>query len=668
MSPQERRIRAPSRGNEGGRNSRHTWSARVANTASRFKNDLPLALLDIFVCAGVYLLLIAVRFDFQMPPHYWDEIRVFIPVACVVSVGCNAAFGAYGRTWRHASIDEALRLVAAGALAGVILIGSFVWGKDRIPLTVLIAGPFIVTFLYGMVRFQSRLFAYKRNTFKGGGVRVAVVGGGQAGAAAIREMQQNAGMGLMPEIVIDDDKSLRWRTIHGVPIVGGIDELPDAIVDHAISQILLAITDAEPEIVSHVAELADEADIPVRVLRASSSWAHGMPRMTDIRALDIEDLVGRHQVEISSDPMRELLHGKRVLITGGGGWIGSEIARQVARFGPAQLVLLDHDETHLHDAVQGLAGAVDVALTDIRDRKVLEAVFERVQPEVVFHAAAHKHVPILEEFVCEAVRTNVFGTINVLDACRKVGTRHVVCISTDKAATPNAVMGASKWVAEQALLDRAPDEGWCAVRFGNVLGSRGSVIPTFQRQIKAGGPVTVTDPRMTRFFMSTDEAVRLVLHAAATSTSKNLLALEMGEQVNIYSLAERMVRLCGLHPHSDIEILITGLRPGERLDEAVVGPAETSAPAGDGAPVLVISPVHLGHDELAAGLCALERQVAEGDDDGARATLLGLAVPATGVPDEPLAGNPEAPPLTNGHASANGSSAPVAPVRPARAS
>jgi FlaA1/EpsC-like NDP-sugar epimerase len=620
-----------------------TWSARVARSASRLKGDIPLVLLDIVICTGVYLLLIATRFDFNLPAHYWNEIRVFLPVACVISVGANAAFGAYGRTWRHASIDEALRLVAAGAVTGIILVASFVWGKDRIPLSVLIAGPFITTFLFGMVRFQSRLFAYKRNHFKGGGVRVAVVGAGQAAAAAIREMQQSPSLGLVPELIVDDDPSLRWRTIHGVPIVGGIEDLPDAIVDNAINQILLAITGAPAELAERVAEIADEADLPVRVLRPSASWAHGMPRLRDIRALDIEDLVGRSQVQIETEPMRALLHGRRVLITGGGGWIGSEIARQVASFGPEHLVLLDHDETHLHDAVQGITGVVEVALCDIRDRAVLDAVFGRVRPEVVFHAAAHKHVPILEQYVCEAVRTNVFGTINVLEACRRVGTSHVVCISTDKAATPNAVMGASKWLAEQILLDRAPGEGYCAVRFGNVLGSRGSVIPTFQRQIAAGGPVTVTDPRMTRFFMSTDEAVRLVLHAAATSASRSLLALEMGEQVNIYSLAERMVRLYGLHPHQDIEILVTGLRPGERLDEAVVGPAETGAPASDGAPVLVISPVHLDHDALADGLATLARQVAEGDDAGTKATLLGLAVPAMGVPEQPLAGTSEEP-------------------------
>jgi dTDP-glucose 4,6-dehydratase len=476
-------------------------------------------------------------------------------------------------------------------------------------------------------------------------------------------MQQSPSLGLVPELIVDDDPSLRWRTIHGVPIVGGIETLPAAIEDYSITQILLAITAANADVTARVAEIAEEADLPVRVLRPSASWAHGMPRMRDIRALDIEDLVGRSQVEIETEPMRALLHGRRVLITGGGGWIGSEIARQVASFGPEQLVLLDHDETHLHDAVQGTNGVVDVALCDIRDERVLNAVFDRVRPEVVFHAAAHKHVPILEQYACEAVRTNVFGTINVLAACRRVGTQHVVCISTDKAATPNAVMGASKWLAEQILLDRAPAEGYCAVRFGNVLGSRGSVIPTFQRQIAAGGPVTVTDPRMTRFFMSTDEAVRLVLHAASTSTTRSLLALEMGEQVNIYSLAERMVRLCGMHPHQDIEILVTGLRPGERLDEAVVGPAETSAPAGDGAPVLVISPVHLDHDTLVDGLAVLERQVVEGDDAGAKATLLGLAVPAMGVPDRP-APAPFLAPATPQTGAPD--EAPVAPVRQLR--
>ena len=262
-----------------------------------------------------------------------------------------------------------------------------------------------------------------------------------------------------------------------------------------------------------------------------------------------------------------------MLVTGGGGWIGSEIARQVAEFSPASLVLLDHDETHLHDSLQEVDAPGELALCDIRDASAIDALFARVRPEVVFHAAAHKHVPILEEHACEAIHTNIGGTANVVDACVRAGTTHLVCISTDKAATPSGVMAASKWIAEQVVLARAPqDAAYCSVRFGNVLGSRGSVIPTFQRQIAAGGPVTVTDAAMTRYFMSTDEAVRLVLCAAAVTCGRRVLALEMGEQVNIYELAERMIRLCGYQPGVDIAIEITGVLPGENLSEQVVGP------------------------------------------------------------------------------------------------
>jgi FlaA1/EpsC-like NDP-sugar epimerase len=587
------------------------------------RGDFLLIVLDLAIVVAVYLLLFAARFDFSVPSHYWDNLRIFLPVACLVSVGSNAVFGCYGRTWRHASIDEAIRLIAAGAVSGVILLLAFIWGAERIPLTVLLAGPVVVTALFGLLRFQSRVFAFKRNAYKSGGVRIAVVGAGTAAAAALREMQQSPMLGLVPVLVVDDDPSLRWRSIHGVPIVGGIQDLTWAIHEHAINQILLAIPSADADMVGRVADIAETAGLPVRVLRASSSWAHGMPRLRDMRDLDIEDLLGRQQVQIDLEPVRQLLQGRRVLVTGGGGWIGSEIARQVAEFAPASLVLLDHDETHLHDAQHTLSAHAEIALGDIRDATVVDTIFDAARPEIVFHAAAHKHVPILESFACEAVRTNVFGTLNVVEASKRVGATHLVCISTDKAATPTAVMGASKWLAEQIVLARAPGENYCSVRFGNVLGSRGSVIPTFERQIAAGGPVTVTDARMTRYFMSTDEAVRLVLHAAATSSGPQVLALEMGEQVNIYSLAERMIRLCGLQPHHDIQIEITGLRPGERLSEVVVGPTEQRDEQGQA--FVGIAPVRLDEAAVVAGLEQLERQTVADDHAGVRATLLALA-------------------------------------------
>jgi FlaA1/EpsC-like NDP-sugar epimerase len=608
----------------------HNRSRRVARFAASVRGDSPLVALDLVMALFAYLLLLALRFEADVPATYWERLRVFLPVACATHIITNLLWKVYGRTWRHASVDEARRLLLAGSTTMVVLLLLFTWGEQRMPLTVLVGGPIVATLLFGLVRFQSRLFAFRKSRVSGRAVRVAVVGSGREAASALREMRQDESLGFVPVAVVEENPAYDGRSLNGVPRVGSVDELSRIVDEYDVDQILLALPDGARTTIRKVADAADIAGVPVRTLRPSGSWARGMPQLRDIRDLRIEDLLRREPVTIDLEPVRRLLEGRRVLVTGGGGWIGAEIARQVATFDPEHLAILDHDETHLHDVAETMTGPADMVLADIRDADVIDGVFARVRPDVVFHAAAHKHVPILESFACEAVRTNVFGSLNVITSSRRHNVEHVVFISTDKAATPTSVMGASKWLAEQILLERGDQPGYCAVRFGNVLGSRGSVIPTFQRQISAGGPVTVTSREMTRFFMSTDEAVRLVLVAGAVAEDRKVMALEMGEQANMYELAERMIRLCGQSPHEDIEIRITGLRPGENLAEALIGPAEVGT--HDRAnPVIGITPTRLSPGELDETLEVLRRAIDTDDGTVARETLLTISSRAANV-------------------------------------
>jgi len=580
--------------------------------------------------AGTYLVLFLARFEFDPPGRYWSEFWLFLPVAVVVTILANALWGAYGRTWEHASIDDARRVVLAAMSSGAVLLVVFSTRNPNVPTLVLLTGPVVVTALEGLVRFQSRFFAFRRSSSLEQGLRVAVVGGGHTGSAAIREMQRSPQSGLVPVVVVDDDRRLRNRTLLGVRVGGEVEELASIVDEFDIHQVLLAIP-SDASVAERVADALSESGVPIRVLPESSDWVRGTPSLRDVRDLRIEDLLDRHEVELDLGPVRRLLEGKRVLITGAGGSIGSEIARQVAAFDPERLMLLDHDETHLHDVVSAVPGRVEPVLADIRDPIVVNEMFRRYRPDIVFHAAAHKHVPILERFPCEAIRTNVLGTRNVVDAAARSDVSHFVCISTDKAADPSSAMGASKWIAEQIVLDAVPNTNYRAVRFGNVIGSRGSVIPTFQRQIASGGPVTVTDPRMTRWFMSIAEAVRLVLHASALETEYRVLALRMGLQVNIYELAERMIRLCGLRPGADVEIQVTGMRPGEKLHESLVGPGEDLDDDHDGA-ILGIETRRLPTAVLGESVAYLATLAEEVDRGRAAKALLAVAAPRPGAP------------------------------------
>jgi FlaA1/EpsC-like NDP-sugar epimerase len=368
---------------------------------------------------------------------------------------------------------------------------------------------------------------------------------------------------------------------------------------------------------------------------------HSRVSVHDLRDLSIEDLLGRVQVDTDLSSVQTLLRGRRVLITGAGGSIGSELAKQVAAWEPAALLLLDHDETHLHDVRLGLDRDATSILADIRDADVIERVFREHRPEIVFHAAAHKHVPVLENHPAEAVRTNCLGTALLVKAAAQVGVERFVLISTDKAVDPRSVMGASKRIAEQIVLGyRPPDSRFCAVRFGNVLGSRGSVLPTFMRQIRNGGPVTITDPRMTRFFMSIREAVQLVLQAAARADGGEVFVLEMGEPVRILDLAERMIRLSGRRVGADVEIRVTGVRPGEKLTEELHTAEEQLLATGHPS-IRQLLPTTPDSGSLDAALVGLSAVASSGDDDATRAELFGLASPGREVPLAPHHARPD---------------------------
>jgi FlaA1/EpsC-like NDP-sugar epimerase len=587
---------------------------RRGGLTERLRHDAPLAVLDLGVASFSYLLTLALRFDGSVPDRYWSSFWRFLFIALAVHLVVHQLAGLYGQVWRYASVQEARRVVLAGCASGIgvvtasVLVGLATGGLRALPLSVTIFGPVLTMLGAGALRFQSRLFATGRPVRDAEQPNVLIVGAGAAGSMILKDLLRSPSLGWHPVGVVDDDRRKVGRRLHGVPVYGPRTAIPRLVKDLKADVVLLAIPSATSELVREVAGLCERALTTLKVLPSVHETVGGKVTARDIRDLRIEDLLGRKQVDTDLDAVKAMLRNRRVLVTGAGGSIGSEIARQVANFGPASLVLLDHDETHLHDVVMSLdeyrvelsqaTGVVDLpgaemeletVLADIRDRERMFGVFVKHRPEIVFHAAAHKHVPVLEGHPAEALATNVLGTANLADAAVANGVGHFVLISTDKAINPVSVMGTSKWLAEQvvrSLQDHGPSV-LCAVRFGNVLGSRGSVIPTFFRQIDRGGPVTVTDPRMTRYFMSVQEAVQLVLQAAALSTGGEVFTLDMGEPVRILDVAERLIRLSGRIPGRDVPIVITGVRPGEKMVEDIVAPEEEQLPSGH--PSIVVS-------------------------------------------------------------------------------
>lgn len=543
---------------------------------------------DLTAIAAAWMLAFLARFNFELPPPEFIRAALeSLPAVLLLQALVARYFGLYKGMWRFASMPDLwniIRAVGLGAL--VIALALFVVNRlQDIPRSVLVLYPLFLTLLLGGPRLAYRLWKDRSLSLRemNGAQRVIVVGAGTGGERIIRDMLRDGR--YVPVGIVDDRRALTKGRIHGVSVLGTVPELPALVERYQVDLVIIAVPSADNAQMRHLVEWCERSKRPFLTLPRAKDIAAGRMGLKEVRSVAIEDLLSREAISFDWRGIQSQLAGKSVLITGGSGSIGSELCRQVARLGVARLVILDQSEHGLFQIERELRAHyshldLNFVLGDICDKALLERVFTTHKPSVVFHAAAYKHVPILEQQVREAVRNNIIGTNTVADMAITYGADAFVLISTDKAVCPSSIMGASKRFAE--LLCEAKSRGTqtrcITVRFGNVLGSAGSVVPLFQRQIDDGGPVTVTHPDATRYFMTIAEACQLILQAVAAGKGGEIFVLDMGEPVNITYLAEQMIRLAGHEPGRDIAIVYSGLRPGEKLEEALFHAAESPSP------------------------------------------------------------------------------------------
>jgi FlaA1/EpsC-like NDP-sugar epimerase len=541
--------------------------------------------LDLVLTAAAVFTALALRFElgplffYYLPFAYW-----VIGVALVVKPAVYYLFGMYRRLWVYASIKE-LRLIifSVTAASAVLYIAMVVLYTFKI-FNGFVRSLFIIDWLVsilliGGVRFFLRLIAESVNTATIGGEigkprKALIIGAGDAGALVVRELQKNTQLNLNPVGFLDDNPTKFKQQIHGVPVIGTLSDIGKVIEQKRVDEVIISIPSAGGKTIRMVADICRLKGIPFRTMPGIYELLGGKVSISRLREVDITDLLRRQPSHMKEELVGFTLSGKTVMVTGAGGSIGRELCRQISRWNPSGLILLGHGENSIFETLLEIQESypslpITPVIVDVRDSARLTTVFRKYSPDVVFHAAAHKHVPLMEMNIDEAVNNNVRGTLNVVEACEKFNVKRLVMISTDKAIKPVNIMGATKRFSEMIVLDAAKRTGnaYTVVRFGNVLGSRGSVVPLFKHQIARGGPVTITHPDMKRYFMTIPEAVYLVLQAAGMSQGGEMYVLNMGQQVKILDLAEDLIRLSGLEPGKDIEIAYTGIRPGEKLSE-----------------------------------------------------------------------------------------------------
>lgn len=578
---------------------------------NRWRRRSLLIVLDAILVNLAYLGALFVRFE-GFPAEHLDLYWRAMLFTTAVRILTNYFFGLYRRSWQYASIGELLAIVgavSAGTMFNMALV--FFFFQYVAPRSVLLIAWLLNIAFVGGIRFSWRVYRQRGQLLNSepGTSNVMIVGAGDGGVLVARELRNHYGHRVSIVGFIDDDPLKKGQQILGCPVLGCKEDIPALVQEHKVDEIIISMPSVSRKVIREIVSIAQPTGKVIKILPGVFDLIDGNVTVQRIREVELEDLLGRDPVQADLAEIGAYLTNRVVLVTGAGGSIGSELCRQVLALKPEKLLLLDNCENNMYEIEMELRQWSEVPLValvkDIRDRRAIEEIFDEYRPEVIFHAAAHKHVPLMELNPEEAIKNNVYGTYQVAWAAHRFGAKRFVLVSTDKAVNPTSVMGASKRIAEMVIqyLDTISETNYVAVRFGNVLGSRGSVIPLFKKQILAGGPVTVTHEKMIRYFMTIPEAVQLILQAGVLARGGEIFVLDMGDPVRILDLATTLIRLSGYEPYTEIDIKITGMRPGEKLFEELLT-AEEGVNATTHERIFVARPTDLDTELLAQTVAA----------------------------------------------------------------
>ncbi|HLF80087.1 MAG TPA: nucleoside-diphosphate sugar epimerase/dehydratase [Dehalococcoidia bacterium] len=543
--------------------------------------------LDVVIVIGSYALALSLKFDGDVPAESWRQLAWAGPLIAFAYILAYQVLGVYRTAWQYGSVRDALLLAGAVAVvtAGILTV-NYLLPKRPIPLSVNVISAAFIFLFHGVARMSSRLWSSSGIVMDSGEPkqRVLIVGAGDTGQLLAWELQHNRSRPYRAVAFVDDDASLRGKRVHGIPVMGNRYDIPSVLEKQEVDLVAIALTTERAPGLQEILALCESSNVQVRLVPGLSDVMEGRAERGELREITVEDLLAREPMDVDEIACRGTIEGRVVLIIGAAGSIGSELTRRVFAYGPAALHLIDMNETGLHELrVELLQKAANIPikpwLCNIVDRQKLQDIFEASRPQVIFHLGAYKHIGMMEENPDQAFETNILGTLNVFEVAQATQAENVIFLSSHTAVTPASVYGATKRVGE--LLVTSMPEGrtrFCAVRLVNVIDARGTVLGLFTRQIQGGGPISVTDPEVARYFLTVNEVSNLVIQAAALSNGGEVFLLDVGEEVRIGELAERMIRSRGLEPGKDIDIVYTGLRPGEKVRESLTGEHERLVP------------------------------------------------------------------------------------------